>query len=110
MKQHLRFLFTLLLAIVCGGAMFGQTFKKVTSETELKAGDIIAIVNEANNVALSTNQKTNNRGQTSISISNGSFESTKDVQEITLEGKTGAWYFNVGNDIFMPQEVAKTII
>lgn len=97
MKQHLRFLFTLLLAIVCGGAMFGQTFKKVTSETELKAGDIIAIVNEANNVALSTNQKTNNRGQTSISISNGSFESTKDVQEITLEGKAGAWYFNVGN-------------
>ena len=97
MKQHLRFLFTLLLAIVCGGAMFGQTFKKVTSETELKAGDIIAIVNEANNVALSTNQKTNNRGQTSISISNGSFESTTDVQEITLEGKTDAWYFNVGN-------------
>lgn len=97
MKQHLRFLFTLLLAIVYGGAMFGQTFKKVTSETELKAGDIIAIVNEAYNVALSTNQKTNNRGQTSISISNGSFESTKDVQEITLEGKTGAWYFNVGN-------------
>lgn len=77
--------------------MFGQTFKKVTSETELKAGDIIAIVNEANNVALSTNQKTNNRDQTSISISNGSFESTKNVQEITLEGKTGAWYFNVGN-------------
>lgn len=77
--------------------MFGQTFKKVTSETELKAGDIIAIVNEANNVALSTNQKTNNRGQTSISISNGSFESTKNVQEITLEGKTDAWYFNVGN-------------
>lgn len=97
MKQHLRFLFTLLLAIVCGGAMFGQTFKKVTSETELKAGDIIAIVNEVNNVALSTNQKTNNRGQTSISISNGSFESTTDVQEITLEGKTDAWYFNVGN-------------
>lgn len=97
MKQHLRFLFTLLLAIVCGGAMFGQTFKKVTSETELKAGDIIAIVNEANNVALSTNQKTNNRGQTSISISNGSFESTTDVQEITLEGKTDAWYFNVWN-------------
>ena len=97
MKQYLRFLFTLLLAIVYGGAMFGQTFKKVTSETELKAGDIIAIVNEANNVALSTNQKTNNRGQTSISISNGSFESTKNVQEITLEGKTGAWYFNVGN-------------
>lgn len=97
MKQHLRFLFMLLLAIVYGGAMFGQTFKKVTSETELKAGDIIAIVNEANNVALSTNQKTNNRGQTSISISNGSFESTKNVQEITLEGKTGAWYFNVGN-------------
>lgn len=77
--------------------MFGQTFKKVTSETELKAGDIIAIVNETNNVALSTNQKTYNRGETSISISNGSFERTKDVQEITLEGKTGAWYFNVGN-------------
>lgn len=30
MKQYLRFLFTLLLAIVCGGAMFGQTTKSVT--------------------------------------------------------------------------------
>ena len=30
MKQHLRFLFTLLLAIVYGGAMFGQTTKSVT--------------------------------------------------------------------------------
>lgn len=30
MKQHLRFLFTLLLAIVYGGALFGQTTKSVT--------------------------------------------------------------------------------
>lgn len=38
MKQHLRFLFTLLLAIVCGGAMFGQT--TVTDELTPGSWDI----------------------------------------------------------------------
>lgn len=38
MKQHLRFLFTLLLAIVYGGALFGQT--TVTDELTPGSWDI----------------------------------------------------------------------
>lgn len=40
MKQHLRFLFTLLLAIVCGGAMFGQTTVTQTKFTAISANNL----------------------------------------------------------------------
>lgn len=40
MKQHLRFLFTLLLAIVCGGAMFGQTTVTQTTFTVTSANNL----------------------------------------------------------------------
>lgn len=40
MKQHLRFLFTLLLAIVCGGAMFGQTTVTQTTFTATSADNL----------------------------------------------------------------------
>lgn len=40
MKQHLRFLFTLLLAIVCGGALFGQTTVTQTTFTVTSANNL----------------------------------------------------------------------
>lgn len=40
MKQHLRFLFSLLLAIVCGGAMFGQTTVTQTKFTAISANNL----------------------------------------------------------------------
>ena len=40
MKQHLRFLFTLLLAIVYGGAMFGQTTVTQTTFTVTSANNL----------------------------------------------------------------------
>lgn len=40
MKQHLRFLFTLLLAIVCGGAMFGQTTVTQSTFTATSANSL----------------------------------------------------------------------
>lgn len=97
MKQKLHIFMTLLLLLVCGGASFGQTFKKVTSESDLKAGDVIAIVNEYAKVALSTTQNTNNRGEQEITLSNGEFSLVSGVQEISLEGESGKWSFNVGN-------------
>lgn len=59
MKQIIKFYVTSLLLIIYEGTIFGQTFKKVTNISELQDGDVIAIVNEANNQALSTkeNQK-----------------------------------------------------
>lgn len=40
MKQHLRFLFMLILAIVCGGAMFGQTTVTQTTFTVTSANNL----------------------------------------------------------------------
>lgn len=59
MKQIIKFCVISLLLIIYEGTIFGQTFKKVTNISELQNGDVIAIVNEANNQALSTkeNQK-----------------------------------------------------
>lgn len=100
MKQFLRSFLTLLLLMMwcsVGFAAAGDNFTLVTAESELKAGDIIIIVNQEEKKALSTNQKTNNRGATLVTISGNNVTSSDETQEITLEGASGAWYFNVGN-------------
>ena len=100
MKQFLRSLCTLLLLMMwcsVGFAAAGDNFTLVTAESELKAGDIIIIVNQKEKKALSTNQKKNNRGATLVTISGNNVTSSDETQEITLEGASGAWYFNVGN-------------
>lgn len=100
MKQFLRSLCTLLLLMMwcsVGFAAAGDNFTLVTAESELKAGDIIIIVNQEEKKALSTNQKRNNRGATLVTISGNNVTSSDETQEITLEGASGAWYFNVGN-------------
>ena len=80
-----------------GFAAAGDNFTLVTAESELKAGDIIIIVNQKEKKALSTTQNKNNRGATLVTISGNNVTSSDETQEITLEGASGAWYFNVGN-------------
>lgn len=99
MKQFLRSLLTLLMLVVwaSGFAASGDIFTLVTTESELKAGDVIIIVNKDASKALSTTQNDNNRGASAVTISGNDVTSADDTQEITLEGTSGAWYFNVGN-------------
>lgn len=100
MKQFLRSFLTLLMLLMwcsVGFAAAGDNFTLVTAESELKAGDIIIIVNQEEKKALSTNQKKNNRDATLVTISGNTVTSSDETQEITLEGASGAWYFNVGN-------------
>lgn len=101
MKQIIKFCVISLLLIIHEGTIFGQTFKKVTNSSELQTGDIIAIVNEKNNQALSTTQNTSNRKATSITIKDGCFTSTTSVQEITLESFNKNWYLKVGTDDYL---------
>ena len=99
MKQILRSLFLLLLAVVWGGevlAATGDKFTLVTSESDLKAGDVIIIANISAKKALGTKQNANNRSAEDITITGTTATTTANVQEITLEGESGAWYFNVG--------------
>lgn len=100
MKQFLRSLWTLLLLMMwcsVGFAAAGDNFTLVTAESELKAGDIIIIVNQKGKKALSTEQRDSNRGACAITISGKNVTKADNTQEITLEGASGAWYFNVGN-------------
>lgn len=103
MKQIIKFCVISLLLIIHEGTIFGQTFKKVTNISELQNGDVIAIVNEKNNQALSTTQNTNNRQATPIIIKDGCFTSTTSVQEITLESckDSNKWYLKVGTDNYL---------
>lgn len=103
MKQIIKFCVISLLLIIYEGTIFGQTFKKVTNISELQNGDVIAIVNEANNQALSTkeNQKKTNREATPITIKDGCFNSTTFVQEITLVSFYKNWYLKVGTDDYL---------
>lgn len=98
MKQFLRSFLTLLMLVVwaSGFAASGDIFTLVTAESELKAGDVIIIVNQTAKKALSTTQKSSSRGASSVTITGNNITSANDTQEITLEGVTGAWYFNVG--------------
>ena len=71
----------------------------VTDASDLVAGDQIVVAASEANVALSTNQKSNNRGQVDITKNGLSLVINDDVQVITLEAgtKTGTYAFNVGN-------------
>lgn len=72
-------------------------FYKVTDVSKLDDGHRIAIVNEDHNVAMSTTQNTNNRGEVSIILDDDHFEATTSVQVITLEHLTTNWRLNTGN-------------
>lgn len=112
MKQIIKFCVISLLLIIYEGTIFGQTLKKVTNISELQDGDVIAIVNEANNQALSTkeNQKKTNREATPITIKDGCFTSTTFVQEITLESckDSNKWYLKVGTDDYLYADGTKS--
>ncbi len=63
-----------------------KTWTLVTSASNLAVGDQIIIAAKDSNVALSTEQKTNNRGQTEITKSGNTLVSpSSDVEIITLE-------------------------
>jgi len=76
----------------------GSEYTLVTDASELEAGDQIIIVNVEASMAISTSQNNNNRGATSVTISDDVIyadELSGDVQIITLEGEEDAWNLSV---------------
>lgn len=79
-------------------------YELVTDASTLAEGDQIIFVyrGDAYNRAMSTTQNTNNRGAVDITVNNDeTITITDDTQVITLEGETSAWYFGVGDDIYL---------
>lgn len=67
-------------------------YEKVTSVSSLENGDAILIVNETANVALSTTQNSNNRGQQEVTITTGTpnviYAPSAKAQKLVLVKKT----------------------
>ena len=85
-----------------GSGSSSTTATLVEAVTGLAAGDQIVIVAAESNAALSTNQKSNNRGQTGITKSDDKSVVTfltEDIQILTLEKGTvdGTFAFNTGS-------------
>ncbi len=70
----------------------------VTDANTLAAGDKVIIAAANEDYAMSTNQKTNNRGQTSITKSGNTISTqSSDVQQFTLKAGTNTWAFYTGS-------------
>ncbi len=75
------------------------TYKLVTDASTLAVGDKVIIVAKDSDVAMSTNQKSNNRGQAAVTKVGDIVTFGNDVQILTLETgtKAGTFAFNTGS-------------
>lgn len=91
------------VTVLPAGAVVEKAWTLVTDASTLTAGDKIIIVAKSANVALSTEQKSSNRGQVDVTKSGNTVSFTTAVQEITLEAgtKTGTFAFNVGSSQYL---------
>jgi hypothetical protein len=89
--------------VLPAGAVVEKAWTLVTDASTLAVGDKIVIAAKGSNVAISTEQKSNNRGQAAITKSGNTMTFTTAVQEITLEAgtKTGTFAFNVGSSEYL---------
>lgn len=73
-------------------------YVKVNDVNTLEDGDAILIVCETDNVAMSTDQKTNNRGQAEVTISNNTIDNpAATVQKLVLMKIGNYFYFYTGS-------------
>ena len=82
-------------------------FRLVRDASELKEEDVLVIVNRSVGVALSTEQRSNNRGSTPVAIADDSVVVTPQCQFLTLEGTASGWYFNTGNGYLAQKDGGK---
>lgn len=82
-------------------------FRLVRNASELKEGDVLVVVNRSAGVALSTEQRSNNRGSTPVAIADDNVVVTPQCQFLTLEGTASGWYFNTGNGYLAQKEGGK---
>jgi hypothetical protein len=72
-------------------------YVKVTDVSALENGDAVLIVCENDNVAMSTEQKTNNRGEEAVTINSNIIDSpSSDVQKLVLMKIGNYFYFYTG--------------
>lgn len=104
MTKHLRFLFVMLMAMIwsAGWAAIGDTYQKVTSESELSAGDIIVFASGSKNMAMADYNVNDYYNKVDVVVSEGMFDYVKGLSEFELGGQKGSWTFkNINDDSYL---------
>lgn len=85
------------------GVAVTRTWTRVTNAASLADGNVIVIGKSDGTYALGTTQNTNNRNaiSTSSSDAGATISHPSGVQDISLEGSSGAWYFKVGTNLYL---------
>ena len=91
------------VTVLAAGTVVEKAWTLVTDASVLNVGDKIIIAAKGNNLAMSTTQNSNNRGQVAVTKSGNTLTFTTAVQEIILEAgtKTGTFAFNVGSSNYL---------
>ena len=76
-----------------------KEFVQCTSTSDLEAGSTYIITNGTSGsvATMSTEENTNNRKSTTVTVSNSKISSTLSTLTLTLGGTTGAWTFHTDN-------------
>jgi hypothetical protein len=96
-RHFLSFCLAISALLLPAASVAQDTFRLLTNTNDLQAGDEIVIANTEAGLALSTQQNSNNRGTTSVTIHGNVLTPSTATQIIRLDGEPGAWLLNVGN-------------
>lgn len=100
----------MLLAMIwsAGWAAVGDTYQKVTSESELSAGDIIVFASGSKNMAMADFNVSDYYNKVDVVVSEGMFDYVKGLSEFELGGQKDSWTFkNINDDSYLLGGTAK---
>lgn len=94
-------IFSIFAAVLFAGSMMADNFVLVTDASTLAAGDQIIITDVNAAAAISTLQKSNNRGVTTVALTDGVIVPGENVQIITLVAAEANFMLQVGEDAYL---------
>lgn len=111
MTKHLRLIMLSLLAMICMGgySAVGDTYKLVTSVSELNAGDVIAIASKESGNALGLTVSSDRCANVAVKIINNAFEYVEGVVELSLEKEGTNWYFATADKKYLSTTAKKKL-
>lgn len=111
MTKHLRLIMLSLLAMICMGgySAVGDTYKLVTSVSELNAGDVIAIASKESGNALGLTVSNDRCANVAVKIINNAFEYVEGVAELSLEKEGTNWYFATADKKYLSTTAKKKL-
>lgn len=92
-----------------GYSAVGDTYKLVTSVSELNAGDVIAIASKESGNALGLTVSSDRCANVAVKIINNAFEYVEGVAELSLEKEGTNWYFATADKKYLSTTAKKKL-